>query len=282
MITVVLLSAVNSFAQIRNQKTGSVKISGNCSMCKKTIEKAGNINNVVNVEWNKDTKIATVNYDSVKINQEEVLKRIALAGYDNEEFLAPNEAYAKLSDCCQYDRVLKTEEKAKNAAMPINNGHDKHNHGEMPAEKAAVGQSESPLKAVFFHYFSITDALVKTDTQKAAAKATALTTAIKAVKMDNLSNEEHNVWMKSMKDLTVNAERIAMAKDISRQRDAFASLSQNLYALLIVFKPDVPSYYQHCPMYNNGSYWLSTASTIKNPFYGAQMLTCGSTKETLK
>ena len=46
MVITVLLSAVNSFAQIKNAKTEIVKIYGNCDMCKTTIEKAGNVKNV--------------------------------------------------------------------------------------------------------------------------------------------------------------------------------------------------------------------------------------------
>lgn len=66
MVITVLLSAVNSFAQIKNAKTETVKIYGNCEMCKTTIEKAGNLKNVATVEWNKDTKMATLKYDDKK------------------------------------------------------------------------------------------------------------------------------------------------------------------------------------------------------------------------
>ena len=104
MVIVVLLSSVNSFAQIKNAKTETVKIYGNCEMCKTTIEKAGNVKNVATVEWNKDTKMAILNYDDKKTSQDEILKRIALVGYDSEKFLAPDDVYAKLSGCCQYNR----------------------------------------------------------------------------------------------------------------------------------------------------------------------------------
>ena len=49
----------------------------------KTIEKAGNLKNVATLDWNKDTKMATLTYDAKKTNQDEILKRIALAGYDS-------------------------------------------------------------------------------------------------------------------------------------------------------------------------------------------------------
>ena len=51
-----------------------------------------------------------------------------------------------------------------------------------------------------------------------------------------------------------------------------------------VIKPAYLVYYDHCPMYNDGKGgdWISKESSIKNPFYGSQMLTCGKIVETLK
>jgi copper chaperone CopZ len=109
MAITLLLSFTACNAQIKNAKTESVKIYGNCGMCETTIEKAGNVKKIAQVDWNKDTKMATLTYDPSKTNQDEILKRIALAGYDSEKFLAPDDVYAKLPECCQYDRVKKTE-----------------------------------------------------------------------------------------------------------------------------------------------------------------------------
>lgn len=281
MVITVLLSAVNSFAQIKNAKTETVKIYGNCDMCKTTIEKAGNVKNVATVEWNKDTKMATLKYDDKKTNQDEILKRIALAGYDSEKFLAPDDVYAKLPECCQYNRELKPVTKVKDASMDMKNEHS--NHGEMAQTNTVTTQNAPQLKAVFDNYFSVKDALVKTDAGTSSAKASELVKAIKAVEMTKLSNEEHTVWMKVMKDLTANAEKIAVAKDVTKQREIFALLANNMYELAKVSKQETPVYYQHCPMYNNGkgANWLSKEEAIKNPYYGSKMLTCGSVQETI-
>ncbi|MCP1994457.1 DUF3347 domain-containing protein [Flavobacterium sp. HSC-61S13] len=278
MVITVLLSAVNSFAQIKNAKTETVKIYGNCEMCKTTIEKAGNLKNVATVDWNKDTKMATLNYDGKKTNQDEILKRIALAGYDSEKFLAPDDVYAKLSDCCQYKRELKPVAKTRDAGMDMKAEHGNHNPKEM-----ATTQIVPQLKTVFDNYFSVKDALIKTDAGTSSAKASELVKAIKAVEMTKLSNEEHTVWMKVMKDLTANAEKIAVAKDVTKQREIFALLANNMYELAKVSKQETPVYYQHCPMYNNGkgANWLSKEEAIKNPYYGSKMLTCGSVQETI-
>ena len=72
MAICVLLSTTSN-AQIKNAKTESVKIYGNCGMCETKIEKAGNIKKIANVDWNKDTQMATLTYDAKKTNQEKIV-----------------------------------------------------------------------------------------------------------------------------------------------------------------------------------------------------------------
>lgn len=104
MVAIVVLLSTTMNAQIKNTKTVDVKISGNCGMCKKTIEKAGNEADFAKVVWNKETKVATLTFDETKTNKEEILKRVAKAGYDSEFFKAKTEDYDNLHGCCQYDR----------------------------------------------------------------------------------------------------------------------------------------------------------------------------------
>ena len=278
MAITLLLSFTACNAQIKKAKTESVKIYGNCGMCETTIEKAGNVKKIAQVDWNKDTKMATLTYDPSKTNQDEILKRIALAGYDSEKFLAPDDVYAKLLECCQYDRVKKTET-VKAVAID-----EHHNHGGATDKSTETKQEVNQLKSVFENYFALKDALVKSDGNLASAKAKELLNALNAVQMNKLSNEEHTVWMKVMKDLIFDTEHIEETKDVGHQRDHFNTLSDNMYQLLKVSKQETPTYYQHCPMANKGkgANWLSKENAIKNPYYGSQMLTCGSTVETIK
>ncbi len=268
MAVMMLLVSLIYTAQIKNAKTETVKISGNCDMCKSTIEKTGNVKNVAKVNWDKETKMATLTYDASKTDQQEILKRIAQAGYDSDSFYAPDDVYAKLPSCCQYNRNKTATE------TMADHGHD---HSSMIKENK---QSESALSNVQSHYFSIKDALVKTDAKTASGRGKELIDAITAIKMDELSATEHDVWMEVMKSLNSDASAIAKTQDIKKQREAFKSLSKNMYELLKTSKHSAPIYYQYCPMQDAN--WLSTESTIKNPYYGAQMLTCGNTVETLK
>jgi hypothetical protein len=141
-------------------------------------------------------------------------------------------------------------------------------------------QTKDQLKPVFDTYFLLKDALVKTDAKAAASVSKDLLTAIASVKMETLKTEEHMVWMKVSKDLTTEAKSISQTQDIKKQRELFSPLSKNMYTLIKTSKPSEVVYYQHCPMQNAN--WLSRENTIKNPYYGAQMMTCGKTVETIK
>ncbi|MBK8698458.1 MAG: DUF3347 domain-containing protein [Saprospiraceae bacterium] len=280
MAITVLLSFTACNAQIKNAKTESVKIYGNCGMCENTIEKAGNVKKVAQVDWNKDTKMATLTYDPSKTNQDEILKRIALAGYDSDQFLAPDDVYDNLPGCCQYERVKKTEV----ILTEVVTDHSMHNHDSTTDAKSETKQEVKELKVVFDNYFALKDALVKSDGNLASAKAKDLLNALNAVQMNQLSNEEHTVWMKVMKDLKFDTEHIEETKDVGHQRDHFNTLSDNMYQLIKVSKQVTPTYYQHCPMANDGkgANWLSKENGVKNPYYGSQMLTCGKTVETIE
>ena len=274
--TILLFSFSSCNAQIKNTKTESVKIYGNCEMCEKTIETAGSVEKIANVDWNKDTKMATITYDSTKTNQDEILKRIALAGYDSDKFLAPDDVYSKLAGCCQYERVKKTAI----VSTAVIEDHSMHNQENVVETKQEVNQ----LKTIFESYFALKDALVKSDGKLVSTLAKDVLANINSVKMEKLSSEEHTVWMKVMSSLKSNTEKIVATTIIEKQRVVFMDLSANFYALLKVSKQDYSIYYQNCPMYNDGkgANWLSKENAVKNPYYGSQMLTCGKTVETIK
>jgi len=281
VVITLLLSAVMSYAQIKNAKTETVKVYGNCGMCESTIEKAGSLKKVANVDWNQDTKMATITYDATKTNQDEILKRIALAGYDSDKFLASDDAYNNLHGCCQYDRVAKVavNEGTKMEITTVN--HSNHtNQSEMPLIEV---QKENQLKPVFDNYFNVKDALVKSDGNATAIASKELVAAINAVKMDKLEMDVHMVWMNVINQIKEDAEHITGTKDVKHQREHFMTLSKEIYALIKVSKNETTVYYQFCPMANGGkgANWLSKEKAVRNPYYGSMMLSCGKTVETI-
>jgi mercuric ion binding protein len=82
----------------------SFKVWGNCETCKENIETAARIKGLTFCDWNTDTKVCTVTFDSRETNVDAIQKVIADAGYDNMGYKGNDKAYAELASCCQYER----------------------------------------------------------------------------------------------------------------------------------------------------------------------------------
>ena len=89
------LFAITSFlalslsAQIKNAETHQFSVKGNCSDAKELIEKVGNQKKIASVVYDATTQTVEITVDKTKTNASEVLKKIALAGFDNTEYFAP-------------------------------------------------------------------------------------------------------------------------------------------------------------------------------------------------
>ena len=86
----------------------SFKVFGNCGMCKRRIEKeAIATDGVKSADWDIETKILTISYDSDKNKLEDVHKNISKEGHDTEKVRADDDIYEALPGCCQYERLKK-------------------------------------------------------------------------------------------------------------------------------------------------------------------------------
>jgi len=92
--------SMNLFAQ----KAEGIKFWGNCGMCKKVIENAALKAGASKASWSEETKMLAVSYKSNKTDLAKIQESIANAGYDTQDFTAPDEVYKKLHGCCQYER----------------------------------------------------------------------------------------------------------------------------------------------------------------------------------
>lgn len=97
----VLTTFCNSNAQTTKVK---FKVFGNCEMCKKTIETALDVKGVKSANWNTETKIIEISYQSDKISDDKLHELIAASGYDTEKKKGSDKAYSDLPGCCQYSR----------------------------------------------------------------------------------------------------------------------------------------------------------------------------------
>ncbi len=94
--------ATVGFSQTQTEK---IKVSGECGMCKKKIEKAAKDAGATYAEWNTDGKFLTVKYASNGTSKAKIEQAVAGVGYDTENVKATEEAYNKLHDCCKYERA---------------------------------------------------------------------------------------------------------------------------------------------------------------------------------
>ena len=123
-------------------------------------------------------------------------------------------------------------------------------------------------------YFNIKDALVAGDANTAAMQAEAFVKTLNGIDEKIINEGNRNA-------LLTDAGHISETKEIKHQREHFASFSSNMAALAKAQKLSTqPIYVDYCPM--KKSYWLSSESAIKNPYFGSAMLTCGKVTETLK
>lgn len=127
-------------------------------------------------------------------------------------------------------------------------------------------------------YFDLKDALVASDMALAARKAGAMREALPKGR-EELGAREGEVLSAFENFL----DRISAATDLKTQRIQFRFLSE---ALIGIARPlgtaRTPLYLQYCPMANDnkGAYWISRDSSIRNPYYGEAMLTCGEVRAT--
>ncbi len=105
IIIIAILAIVitsSAYSQTITTKSETIKVSGNCDMCKASIEKATKVDGVSKAEWSKNAKTLTATFDPAKTSIDAIGKKIAAVGYDNEKAKATDVAYNKLPSCCKY------------------------------------------------------------------------------------------------------------------------------------------------------------------------------------
>lgn len=85
-------------------KEETIKVWGNCGMCKETIETAATKAGATTAVWNEESKELKVTYASNKTDSKKIQQKIANSGYDTQDFSAPDKVYNKLHGCCKYER----------------------------------------------------------------------------------------------------------------------------------------------------------------------------------
>jgi len=98
------------------QTATKLKVSGNCGMCKSSIEKAAKTAGATTANWDMDAKLLTLMFDD-KTNLDKIETAIAAVGYDTEHKTATKATYDALHECCKYEREVKQDTVIKKVSL---------------------------------------------------------------------------------------------------------------------------------------------------------------------
>lgn len=141
------------------------------------------------------------------------------------------------------------------------------------------------VKEIIDSYLKLKNALAGDKSNNAADAGKEMVEALGKLDKSLLTTEQAKLYQDVEEDAREQAEHIEEnAKNIVHQREHFAVLSRDVYDLVKTFGAGQVLYKSFCTMYNDkkGAIWLSETKTIKNPYYGKKMLTCGEVQEELK
>jgi membrane fusion protein, copper/silver efflux system len=155
----------------------------------------------------------------------------------------------------------------------------------IPSNIAAPDTFRKQLGGVLDNVLATADALANDDLESARASAAKAKRSLAAVDMAGLAGDAHEHWMQSLNALNLSADKMLAAKDIEAFRISFASLSPEMARAVKTFGPvrSEPVYDLRCPMaFNNrGATWLQKDKTVRNPYFGKAMPTCGEVVEVI-
>lgn len=103
-ILAVLCLGIFTKSSAQELESQTIKVWGNCGMCKETIEKSAIKAGAATANWSEETKMLQVSFNDKKTSSQKIQKRIAKSGYDTQDFVATDKAYNALHGCCKYDR----------------------------------------------------------------------------------------------------------------------------------------------------------------------------------
>jgi Cu(I)/Ag(I) efflux system membrane fusion protein len=134
-------------------------------------------------------------------------------------------------------------------------------------------------------YIKIKDALVNDDFNKSVLSGKNLQANLDNIKLSLFEGNSRNIWEKHSSAINTANNKLVTAENISFVRKNFRILSDQFVILTRTFNPvEKDIYIQHCPMANSnkGADWLSYEKDIRNPYFGASMLSCGEIIEVIE
>lgn len=145
-----------------------------------------------------------------------------------------------------------------------------------------VNPNAFSVKGIVDNYLSLKNALTKDDSNASADAGKTMIETLGKMDMNKLSGAQMKIYMDIADDLKEHAEHIGdNAGNIAHQREHFVLLSKDINDLIKTFGTEQKLYQDFCPMADEGkgAIWISEVKDIKNPYFGSEMLTCGSVRK---
>lgn len=89
-------------AAVTKKVTDTLRVEGNCEMCKERIEAALDVKGITLATWDIEKKILTVVYNPKKINLTQISKLCNSVGHDTAISKASDKEFSTLHPCCDY------------------------------------------------------------------------------------------------------------------------------------------------------------------------------------
>jgi copper chaperone CopZ len=101
-LAILLTSVFGASAQDKKTVTAKFWVAGICGRCEQTIEKTMDTKGVVSADYDLESNMLTVTYNTKKINEEQLHQLLNEAGYDTEKSTCSEEQYGRVHSCCKY------------------------------------------------------------------------------------------------------------------------------------------------------------------------------------
>lgn len=173
------------------------------------------------------------------------------------------------------------------SAAPVEGQSDKPKAAmEMPQRLEVLDEFRTRLTPIYDQYFAVQRALAADDFAAAKSASAKLAEAAKSFRHDDQPQQIQSACAMPIAGVAAAADEIRIATAIAAARQTFEKLSDAVIVLEQQLGHAGKQTFRlaFCPMaFNNkGADWLQTAEEIANPYFGAEMPTCGVVTKTFE
>lgn len=145
-------------------------------------------------------------------------------------------------------------------------------------------QNEDKLKEVINDYLAMKNAFIVSDSKGIDNAAFAMRDHVKEVDLKSLKGEGKEAWVQHASAYNIKLTELLHITGMQERRAYLSHLSEIIYCTIKSFRlNELKLFAVYCPMAfdGKGAYWISESEEIRNPYFGAKMMDCGTIEEKL-